>query len=121
MLWPDFPTEAVVGVPTAALAAPILVDGEDAPADASNIAIVVESESCAYAAGILSFADAGECAVTVTAETPREYAPVKANLPGQPHRGEFHPCLDGIHRRQRRHLRIGGPGAGSPHHFPGTH
>ena len=87
--WADFPTDAVVGVPTATLAAPRLVDGEDAPVDASGIAIVVDSDSCTYAAGVLSFADAGECAVTVTARTTREYAPVEQTFRVTPTEGSF--------------------------------
>ena len=87
--WADFPTEAVVGVPTAALAAPQLVDGEDASVAGSSIAIVVDSDSCTYSAGILSFVDTGECAVTVTARTTREYAPVEQTFRVTPTEGSF--------------------------------
>ena len=87
--WNDFPTDAVVGVPTAALAAPQLVDGDDAQVTNASIAIVVDSDSCTYDAGVLSFEDAGECAVTVTARTTREYAPVTQTFRVTPTDGSF--------------------------------
>ena len=88
--WADFPTEAVVGVPTAALAAPQLVDGEDDPVNASSIAIVVDSDSCTYSAGVISFADTKDCALTVTARTTtRKYAPVEQTFRVAPTEGSF--------------------------------
>ena len=89
ILWPDFPTEAVVGVDTAVLNSPQLWDGGDTPVSGANITIATDSDSCAYDSGVLSFADAGECSLTVTAETPREYAPVKETFRVIPTEGSF--------------------------------
>ena len=87
--WADFPTDVVVGVPTAALAAPQLVDSEGVQVMEASMAIAADSDSCTYAAGILSFVDTGECAVTVTARTTREYAPVEQTFRVTPTEGSF--------------------------------
>ena len=87
--WADFPTDAVVGVPTSALAAPTLVDGDDALVSGATIVIASESDSCTYSAGVLSFADVGECAVTVMARTTRKYAPVEQTFRVTPTEGSF--------------------------------
>ena len=86
--WADFPTDAVVGMDTATLNPPQLVDKDDAPAEAT-VTIKSDSESCAYDSGVLSFADTGECAVTVTARTTREYAPVEQTFRVTPEPGSF--------------------------------
>ena len=87
--WADFPTDAVVGVPTSALAAPVLVDADDAPVSGATVVIDSESDSCTYSAGVLSFTDTGECAVTVTARTTRKYAPVEQTFRVTPTEGSF--------------------------------
>ena len=86
--WNDFPTDAVVGVPTSALAAPVLVDADEAPVEAT-VTVNSGSESCTYESGVLSFEDAGECAVTVTARTTRKYAPYEQTFRVTPEPGSF--------------------------------
>ena len=87
--WADFPTDAVVGVDTATLNPPQLVDEENAQVTEANISIASDSETCIYHAGVLSFADTEECAVTVTARTTREYAPYRQTFRVTPGEGSF--------------------------------
>ena len=89
ILWPDFPTDAVVGEDTAALNLPQLWDGGDTPVFSAHITIVADSDYCTYSAGVLSFVDTAECAVTVTARTTREYAPVEQTFRVTPTVGSF--------------------------------
>ena len=89
IVWNDFPTDAVVGVDTAALTPPQVLDGEDASASEANVSIASESESCTYRAGVLSFGDVGECVITVTAKVGRGYAPSLRKFRVAPVPGSF--------------------------------
>ena len=86
--WVDFPSSATVGVDTAVLALPQVLDGDDAVVMGANIAVASESESCAYNAGVISFEDAGECVIAVTARV-RGHHPERAEFRLTPGRGSF--------------------------------
>ena len=86
--WVDFPSAATVGVDTAALALPQVLDGDDAPVAGARVVVASESDSCTYNAGVLSFVDAGECMIAVTARV-RGHTPERAEFRVTPSRGSF--------------------------------
>ena len=95
IVWSDFPTSAVVGVTTAALADPVVQDGEGSVSGAT-IAINVISGDCSYNADkTLSFTDESECVVEVSASGVRGYADYEKQFRVTPQSGSFTLAWDG--------------------------